>query len=109
MLARIQLAALDHNHNIDREHATTTDGRKRYKVVYPKATKTWVAKPIAKPKNYNYIDDIVSSVIQKRSIETQPLREHKAQHPPVPLPMNISGCQKPPKEEVIAKTKSRFH
>ena len=108
MLARIQLAALDHNHNVDREQATTASGSKQYKVVYPKATKKWVAKPIAEPKKYNYLQEIVSSVIQKRLAETQPLSKHKAQCPPVSLPMNISGCEKPPKEEVISKTRSRF-
>ena len=55
MVARTQLAAMDHNFNLDRPHAETTNkdgqaGQTRYKVVFPKGRKEWVAKPIRKKK-----------------------------------------------------------
>ena len=50
MVARTQLAALDHNANTGRAQATSSkgesEGELRYKVVYPKRSKEWIAKPI---------------------------------------------------------------
>ena len=44
MVARTQLAALDHNHNTGRNQATTATGEeKRHKLVFPKAKKQWIA------------------------------------------------------------------
>ena len=56
MLARTQLAALDHNFNTQREQAVVTrgpnKGEKRYNVVCPKQRNNWVAKPINEKKNH---------------------------------------------------------
>ena len=109
MMTRIQLVALDHNYNIDREQATTSKGIKRYKVVFPKATKAWVAKPIAETKSYQYLHEISTSVLKRRSMEHTPIRHHKAKAPPVDLPKNIAGHKQPPKEEIIRRTSTRFN
>lgn len=66
MLARSQLA--DHNHYIDRQQVKGSNGTRWS--VFPKATKAWVAKPIAQPKTYDYLQEMVNSVIQRRSMET---------------------------------------
>ena len=108
-MARIQLAALDHNYNIDREQATTSAGIIRYKVVFPKATKAWVAKPIAETKSYEDLHEISTSVLKSRSMEQNPIRHHKAKSPPVDLAKNIAGHEQPPKEEIIRQTSTRFH
>ena len=66
MLARTKLAALDHNHNLGRIQAKTLSGVARYKVVYPKSGKDWVAKPIREAKSYNYLDHMMDRVISLR-------------------------------------------
>ena len=48
MIAKTALAALDNNHNVGGQQATTQAGDLRYKVVYPKGKKDWVAKPITR-------------------------------------------------------------
>ena len=108
MLARTQLAALDHNHNTGRRQATTSSGEVRYKVVFPKPTKIWVAKPITESKSYGYLQGILKAVLNKRQLNPQPLRKHKARQPPVILPANIATCERPLKETVVSARKTRF-
>ena len=102
MEARTLLAALDHNINIDREQATTTEGKLRYKVVFPKGQKNWVAKPIKEEKNYAYRLNMIDNVLQA-----------KREGAPVVIPtrcqrQNIASVPRPPKEEVIQKHMCRF-
>lgn len=66
MIARMELAALDNNHNLDRKQATTSSGSLRYRVAFPKGRKEWVAKPIMKEKHYTYIKDMMMKVVQAR-------------------------------------------
>jgi hypothetical protein len=46
MLARTQLAVIDHNSNTGRKQATvkkgSKKGEKRYKVIFPKGRKRWL-------------------------------------------------------------------
>jgi len=54
MVGRTQLAVMDHNTNSDRQQATSK-GENRYKVVFPKNRKTWVAKPIPQEKSFGFV------------------------------------------------------
>ena len=49
MVARTQLAVIDHNSNTERNQATVTRGKnkreKKYKLIFPKGQRKWVAKP----------------------------------------------------------------
>ena len=46
MQARLRLAALDNNHHVDRQQATTRNGELRFKLQYSKPAGTYIAKPI---------------------------------------------------------------
>ena len=54
MLARVELAALDHNANVGREQArikkpnsvSAQEGDLQYRTAFSKQTKQWVVKPI---------------------------------------------------------------
>ena len=48
-MVRTQLAALHHNFNVGRKQATTADGRKKWKVIFPKSKRRWVAKKENEP------------------------------------------------------------
>lgn len=106
MLARTQLAVMDHNLNTDRELALTRDGRKRFKVVHTKSQKEWVAKPVYQEKDFGYIDDVLKEVLEWKARKNTPLRI--AVSLPSPIVSNIARVERPPKEEVIAKHKSRM-
>ena len=104
MFVRTALAALDNNYNVGRFQARTNSGDPRYKVVYPKGRKDWVAKPITETKSYNYLAPMVHKVIEARlSDPSAPPVVQPPQHPG-----NIAPIPRPPKHDIIAKHKSRF-
>jgi hypothetical protein len=61
MIARTQLAVIDHNTNVKRQQALVKKGKnkseKRYNVVFPKGKKKWVAKPIMDKKSYSFVQE----------------------------------------------------
>ena len=70
MLARTQLAALDHNHNCNRVQAVVTSGgnkgQQQFKVETPKANKSWVCTPIKEPKSYKYLSPMLEDVVKAK-------------------------------------------
>ena len=71
MVARTQLAALDHNANNGRQQATVTrganQGELQYKLVFPKHTKEWVAKPIIMEKpSRDYLNPILDTIVDRK-------------------------------------------
>lgn len=55
MYTRTALAVIDHNLNQNRGQKISNDGQALYKVVFPKATAHWVAKPVYNDKSYRYV------------------------------------------------------
>lgn len=109
MVARTQLAAMDHNFNLDRSQAVTSNkdghgGQERYKVVFPKGRKNWVAKPMKKKKSYKYVFDMLYNVVKVK------LEGRKVTGITVPdkIPKNIAPMPRPEKNGIIARHKSRF-
>ena len=70
MVACTQLAALDHNANTGRQQATVTKGANQgelqYKLVFPKHTKEWVAKPIRKKTGRDYLNPILDTIVNRK-------------------------------------------
>ena len=104
MVSRTQLAIIaDHNCNVGRGVAATTSGDERYKCVYPKLQKQWVAKPIYEEKLYQFVHDLLSDImiLLKGEIEIPDLeRPH--------LPQNIAPNPRGNKEDIITRHVSRF-
>lgn len=103
MLARSQLAALDHNSATDREQATTSSGEKRYRYVYPKGMKDWVAKPVLENKTKPHVAEMLCTVLETRD-KGEELGEVELPE----LPKNIAPVPCPPKVELRARHVSRF-
>ena len=106
MIACTQLAAMDHNFNLNRSQAVTygeDQSLERYKVVFPKSHKDWVGKPIMESTLYDYVFQIMYDVIQEK------IEEHKQS---IDLPPHIlkNTAPKPIPEKsiVINRHKSRF-
>lgn len=66
MKARTQLAIMDHNENVQREQASTTTGKSKFNVVYPKQTKEWIAKKIYVPTTQTFRQTLVVQVLRRR-------------------------------------------
>ena len=99
MYARTQLAVLDHNSGVGREHAKTKSGEHRYKVTYSKISADWVAKKIMAQKDKTFLKDILSSIWE---VSKSPQIEIEK------TPKNLATIDNPGKEAVIQRHVSRF-
>ena len=65
MIARTQLAVLDHKHNTGRQQSVVNlgamKGEPRSNVVFPKGRSTWVAKPI-REKSHDFLYHLIKDV-----------------------------------------------
>ena len=109
MVARSQLAALHHNANTHRDQARSTkgenEGELRYKIVFPKRTKEWVAKPIKENISKDYLRPILDAVVARKNASYNDRSEGvDTDH----IVQNIASKPRPPKAEVIARHTSRF-
>jgi ribonuclease HI len=98
MVARTQLAVLDHNANVNRTQTEVKkgprQGEKRFKIVCGKQRKNWVAKEIKTPKSHSYVEGMMNDVIlckKGKKFEYKPKIQAKC----------IAPTPKPPKQDVI--------
>ena len=103
MRARIQLAILDHNHNVGRDQAQTKEDAMKFRFVSPKGSQGWFAKPQCEDKSYQFLDNLMTDLIafKRGLIEVPPL-------PPKPPAFNIAPTARPSKEILIERHRSRF-
>jgi hypothetical protein len=103
MVARTQLAVMDHNANLARPQASDRKGNLRYKCVFPKRTKEWVAKPIYQSKEHSWREDLLHAccAVLQGDLVLRPME-------PIICPPNIASKPKPCKRELIASHVSRF-
>ena len=112
MEARLQLTALDHNHNVNREQAvvqyprqgSAPVGTARFSAVWSKATSQWVVKPVMAPKSYDFATDIIQAVVDRQPEDRLPAALVPAHFPqniaPEPMPGN--------KEQLVERHRTRF-
>lgn len=111
MRARTQLACLDHNFNTSREQSTTAQGKEKWKMVFPKSKKKWVAKPIYQKKTSAYLHELMVSVYETKEDVTQGklpecLRLYSGK--PFHIPHNIATEEQPDRDEIIQAHQSRM-
>ena len=104
MVARSQLAILDHNSGAQSLQATTKKGDLQYKQSFSRVSGCWVVKKISEKKEKSYISDLFRETIY--------FKTHKeicnAHAPDVDIPQNIAPIEKPNKKESIKKIRTRF-
>ena len=109
MIARSQLAALDHNANASRNHVTVlsreNEEELRYKVVFPKRSKEWVAKPIKETTTRDHLQPMMDAIIERKN---QDAADRSATVTAPHIPCYIASTPQPDKAEVIARHTSRF-
>ena len=105
MVARTQLATLDHNANTTRSQAEVKNGacqgEKRYKLVCSKQRKNWFVKEIKTSKTYSYIEGMMDDVILCQEGKKFPYK-------PTQQAKHIAPTPKPNKQDIIAKHQSRL-
>lgn len=101
MWTRTALAAMDHNFSQNRGHKINKDGEKAYKLVCPKATGKWIAKPIYNAKSYQWVYAMMENVLVQK--ETMALIVKKRDDEG-----NIAPVPKPSKSELVMNLCSRF-
>ena len=108
-VARSQLAALDHNANGSRNHATVlsreNEDELRCKVVFPKRSKEWVAKPIMEKTTRGHLQPMLDVIIETKN---QDAADRSATVTTPHIPRNIASTPRLDKAEVIGRHTSRF-
>ena len=106
MLARLQLAVLDHNNNLGRKPLRIKKGPKKgqeqVKLQFSKRTRTWVTKMIKEKKDHAYLVEIMKTILRMKSgeIQLEPVNIPE-------LPKNVAPIPRPSKEEVMAQKYSQ--
>ena len=107
MLARLQLAVLDHNNNTARKPAKIRKGPRRGEeqvaLKYSKRSHSWVEKMIKEKKDHSYLVDIMENILKMKTGEIH------VEAPSLPeLPKNVARTPRPSREEVSAHKYSRY-
>lgn len=91
MYTRTALAVIDHNLNQNRGQKISNDGQALYKVVFPKATAHWVAKPVYNDKSYRWVSAIMQLVLMQKINHVLPIKERSKEGniAPVPAPFKL--------------------
>ena len=108
MQSRLQLAALDHNHNVDRDLAEDKHGQPVLKQVFAKARKSWILRNVYTKKEYTYLDEILCKIIMRRRDKNVTMAQPASQLK-CPVASSIATVPKPDKVDAVANRKSRFN
>ncbi|KAK6298334.1 hypothetical protein J4Q44_G00313890 [Coregonus suidteri] len=65
MVARLQVAALDHNYSVDRQQAPTKEGVLRFKQEFSKAARAFVVKPIKEEKTWCFRSELQHGIVDR--------------------------------------------
>ncbi len=107
MQARLQLAALDHNHNIGRAAAKDKSGKDVVRQIYSKARKTWVLRNEYVSKSYMFRQQLLHYIYLRRMDNRSKMTSSTNTVVIPPLPSNIAIKDKPTRDEAISGLISR--
>ena len=106
MVARTQLAVLDHNFNLKREVALDSQGQQRFSVMFPKATGRWGVRRLYVAKSYDFRQELMCYVVDRKlSAETKTTPHQQKSKS---LPQNIAPIPAPSKSSLMEAHVSRF-
>ena len=78
-----------------------------FKVVFPKRSKKWVAKPFMEKTTRNHLQPMLDAIVERKKKKKDAADRSAAVTAP-PIPHNIACTPRPDKAEVIARHTSRF-
>ena len=103
----MQLAALDHNAHLDRQHLHNKDGDYIYSRKFRKQTKKWDTTPTLKKKKYEYIPGLMDDIVSLRSNTSTRLKDRtvlEESHP-----KRQQATIDPPTAELVVSKRSHFN
>ena len=106
MVARTQLAAIDHNFNIWRDQKTDDHGQPKFYRAFSKVTGRWTAKRLYEEKDYTFRLDLMDMVLEQKELKSDLTTMH--QEKKKTLPKNIAKLPAPPTSELVEAHISRF-
>ena len=109
MQTRLQLAAMDHNYNVDRKLAKDKEGNPLVRQAYTKAKKQWILRNVYEGKEYSYLSDIMRHIVQRREDASVKMDDISCQISLPTLKSNIAVTEKPSMDEAKTKKYSRMN
>ena len=101
MQTRLQLAALDHNKNVDRKEVEDTEGNPLVRQVYSKSRKNWYLRNVYQEKEYTYLDEILAKIVERRA-DTSVCMDDTSSRLELPeLRPNLAKTEKPDLRDAI--------
>ncbi|KAL9960634.1 hypothetical protein ACROYT_G034118 [Oculina patagonica] len=109
-VARVLLAALDHNFNLYREDVSDSSGQVQYKRKYSKRSKNWRAEPVKEGKKYPHWPLLAAKILQKRAINPESIvqRMEIPTNHPKRLAATIAMKDAPATKDLVKDRLSRF-
>lgn len=106
MVARCQLAAIDHNFNTGRDQKKKKDGSQCFAVHHPKSTGLWTSRSIFDDKDYAFKRDILKLTVMDARKNIQYQAQHQMRT--LTLPKNIAKTPALLKDDLVDVHMSRF-
>ena len=103
MIARSELAVLDHYAGTECRHAKTLDDEYPHKLSFSKVTQNWVVKKIPEKKDKSYLRELMTKTLEARE-------EKKASKSITPgsVPQYLASKEKLDKAEAVKNKRTRF-
>ena len=110
-IARILLAALDHNAHLFRKDLEDSSGQIQYKKKYSKRSKNWRVEPVKEEKNYPHWQLLAAKILEKRASDPGTIARPTPVLPnhPKQLAATIAMKEAPSTKELVEARLSRFN
>lgn len=110
MQTRLQLAALDHNHNVDRGLLKDSAGNIKVRQVFSKARKQWILRNSYENKQYTFLDEILLKILERRMDTSVTLTNAESRlELPLTLKQSLATTAKPSLEKAKAMRYNRMN
>eukprot|EP00795_Rhopilema_esculentum_P016153 gene16153-7518_t len=103
MIARSELAVLEHNAGTECRHAKTREDEYRHKLSFSKVTQNWVVKKIPEKKDKPYLRELMTKTLEAREEKKAP-----KSITPGSVPQYLASKEKPDKAEAVKNKRTRF-
>ena len=111
MDARVKLAVIDHNYNINRKQATVNverkgsakKGEKQWKLISSKLSKEWIAKEKKEPKSFEFVQILLSEVVNRKEKGEKINQKASELANRLKGPKNIAYTERPESSKIIEK------
>lgn len=111
MDARVKLAAIDHNTNVNRHQGVVTKqrsgsrivGDKKWKFQVAKQSKEWVAKEVKMKKSHSFVTDLLNEVLKLKDSGVSVEKKSRDIEWALKSPKNIAASERPDPSTIIEK------